>query len=148
VLAARPVLAARRILFVCTANSARSHLAAALWRQASPVPAVSAGTRPAHAIDNGALAAARRHGLSLPELRPQHVSDVWEDGDLIVTVCDMAHEEFGGQAALHWSVPDPVQPGDPADFDAAVTEISSRVIRLAPRVSPREADEADGRKVS
>src|ERR1700758_1777836 len=26
---------ARRVLFVCTANSARSHLAAALWHQAS-----------------------------------------------------------------------------------------------------------------
>ena len=28
--------AARRVVFVCTANTARSHLAAALWRQASP----------------------------------------------------------------------------------------------------------------
>ena len=38
---------ARRVLFVCTANSARSHLAAALWRRASKVPAASAGTHPA-----------------------------------------------------------------------------------------------------
>jgi hypothetical protein len=35
-----------RVPFVCTANSARSHLAAALWRQASEVPAASAGTHP------------------------------------------------------------------------------------------------------
>ena len=35
---------AGRVLFVCTANSARSHLAAALWRRASTVPAASAGT--------------------------------------------------------------------------------------------------------
>ena len=41
--------AAGRVLFVCTANSARSHLAAALWRRASTVPAVSAGTHPARA---------------------------------------------------------------------------------------------------
>ena len=27
-----------RLVFVCTANSARSHLAAALWRQASRIP--------------------------------------------------------------------------------------------------------------
>ncbi|WP_418607524.1 helix-turn-helix domain-containing protein [Georgenia sp. SUBG003] len=40
----RPVT---RVLFVCTANSARSHLAAALWRRASEIPAVSAGTHPA-----------------------------------------------------------------------------------------------------
>src|SRR4029077_15716604 len=37
---------AARVLFVCTANSARSHLAAALWRRASAVPAASAGTPP------------------------------------------------------------------------------------------------------
>src|ERR1700756_5277700 len=45
-----PGRVARRVLFVCTANSARSHLAAALWRRASAVPAVSAGTRPAARI--------------------------------------------------------------------------------------------------
>ena len=50
--------AALRVLFVCTANSARSHLAAALWRQASTVPAVSAGTHPAEAMAPGSIAAA------------------------------------------------------------------------------------------
>ena len=35
-----------RVLFVCTANTARSHLAAALWRRASPITAASAGTHP------------------------------------------------------------------------------------------------------
>ena len=63
---ARPALwAAQRVLFVCTANSARSHLAAALWNQASKIPAVSAGTHPAAVIDPGAVAAARRHRLPL-----------------------------------------------------------------------------------
>src|SRR5437773_6820335 len=32
---------ARRVLFVCTANSARSHLAAALWRHTGTLPAAS-----------------------------------------------------------------------------------------------------------
>ena len=50
-LAAPTARAALRVLFVCTANSARSHLAAALLRRASNVPAVSAGTHPAAAID-------------------------------------------------------------------------------------------------
>ena len=57
-LAAPTARAALRVLFVCTANSARSHLAAALWRRASNVPAVSAGTHPAAAIDPGTVAAA------------------------------------------------------------------------------------------
>jgi ArsR family transcriptional regulator, arsenate/arsenite/antimonite-responsive transcriptional repressor / arsenate reductase (thioredoxin) len=134
-LAAPPARAARRVLFVCTANSARSHLAAALWRRASSVPAVSAGTHPAARIDPGAIAAARRHRLPLPRLRPRHISDVQDDGDLMVTVCDLAREELSRQAAVHWSVPDPVPGGDPASFDAAVTELSHRVERLAPRLA-------------
>jgi protein-tyrosine-phosphatase/DNA-binding HxlR family transcriptional regulator len=130
-----PGRAAQRVLFVCTANSARSHLAAALWRRASPVPAASAGTRPAGRIDPGAIDAATRHQLPLPRLRPRHVSDVRHDGDLIVTVCDLAHEEIGGLAALHWSVPDPVPAGSQESFDAALAELDRRVRLLAPRLA-------------
>jgi ArsR family transcriptional regulator, arsenate/arsenite/antimonite-responsive transcriptional repressor / arsenate reductase (thioredoxin) len=126
---------ARRVLFVCTANSARSHLAAALWRRAGNLPAASAGTHPAARIDPGAIAAARRHRLPMRRLRPRHISDVQHDGDLLVTVCDLAHEELGRQAAVHWSVPDPVPVGDPASFDAALAELSRRIERLAPRLA-------------
>lgn len=125
---------ARRVLFVCTANTARSHLAAALWRQASRVPATSAGTHPAQRIDPGAIAAAGRHHLPVRRLRPRHISDVQEEGDLVITVCDLAREELGPRAAVHWSVPDPVPAGDPGGFDAAVTDLARRVERLAPRV--------------
>ncbi len=104
-----PLPPAARLLFVCTANSARSHLAAALWRRASRVPAVSAGAHPAVAIDPGAVAAAQRSHLPLPRQRPRHISDVQHDGDLIVSVCDLAHEELGTAAVVHWSVPDPVR---------------------------------------
>jgi protein-tyrosine-phosphatase len=127
---------AARVLFVCTANSARSHLAAALWRRASTVPAASAGTHPAACIDPGAIAAARRHRLPMRRLRPRHVGDVRQHGDLVITVCDLAHEELGRQAAVHWSVPDPVTAGDPASFDAALTELTGRIEGLAPRLAP------------
>src|SRR5450756_292791 len=126
---------ARRVVFVCTANSARSHLAAALWRQASSVPAASAGIRPAAAIDPGAIDAASRRQLPLPRLRPRHISDVCRDGDLIVTVCDLAHEELGGLAAVHWSVADPVPAGDQESFDGALAELASRIELLAPRLA-------------
>jgi len=134
-LARPPARTARRVLFVCTANSARSHLAAALWRRASEIPAASAGTHPAAAIDPGAIAAAGRHHLPLRRLRPRHIDQVREDGDLVVTVCDLAREELGGLAAVHWSVPDPVPAGDPGSFDAALAELSQRVGRLAPRLA-------------
>jgi len=127
--------AALRVLFVCTANSARSHLAAALWRRASTVRAVSAGTHPAAAIDPGAIAAAQRHRLPLPRLRPRHVGDVRREGDLVITVCDLAHEELAEPLTVHWSVPDPVPAGDPGSFDTALAQLADRVGRLAPRLA-------------
>ncbi len=133
--ATRPPRRAPRLLFICTANSARSHLAAALWRGASPVPAASAGTRPAHQIDPRAIAAAERHGLSLRRLRPRAIDDVHIDGDVVVTVCDRAHEELAPLADIHWSVPDPVEIGSDAAFDRAFDDLTRRVGDLAPLVT-------------
>jgi protein-tyrosine-phosphatase/DNA-binding transcriptional ArsR family regulator len=141
-----------RVVFVCTANTARSQLAAALWTQASDVPATSAGTHPAETIAPGALRAAARHDLDLPESPPRHLADVVTAHDLVVTVCDNAHEELatrpdptsgpsagGADAArvrrLHWSVADPVPTGDSAAFDTAYDDLARRVTRLAPRLA-------------
>ena len=90
---------------------------------------------PAAAIDPGAIAAAGRHRLPLPRLRPRHIRDVRHDGDLVITVCDLAHEELGEATAVHWSVPDPVPAGDPGSFDAALAQLADRVGRLAPRLA-------------
>lgn len=131
-----PTAEARRVLFICTANTARSQLAAAIWRRSSAIPATSAGTHPADRIDPGALAAAQRHKLRLPRRKPRHLEQVLQDHDLIITVCDNAHEELGGTDALHWSVPDPVPSGDPDDFDRTVADLAVRIDHLAPRLSP------------
>jgi ArsR family transcriptional regulator, arsenate/arsenite/antimonite-responsive transcriptional repressor / arsenate reductase (thioredoxin) len=53
---------AGRIVFVCSHNSARSQLAAALWRVEVGGEAESAGTHPADRVHPGAVAAARRFG--------------------------------------------------------------------------------------
>jgi protein-tyrosine-phosphatase/DNA-binding MarR family transcriptional regulator len=127
--------AAPRVLFVCTANSARSHLAAALWNQASKIPAVSAGTHPAAVIDPGAVAAARRHRLPLARQRPRHLAEVRHADDMIVAVCDLAYEELGGLAAVHWSVADPVGASGSESFDAALIELRRRVGLLVPRLA-------------
>jgi protein-tyrosine-phosphatase len=78
------------------------------------------------------LAAAERSHLPLPRRRPRSVDDVRADGDLLITVCDRAHEEVGGD--LHWSVPDPVPAGTDAAFDRALDELERRVSGLAPRL--------------
>ena len=135
-LAARPARAARRVLFVCTANSARSHLAAALWRRASNVPAISAGNAPR--TGDRSRRDRRRPAppaAAAPAAAPPHQRGPGRRDDLVVTVCDMAREELGRQAAVHWSVPDPVRAGDPASFDAAIADLSHRVERLAPRLA-------------
>ena len=74
----------------------------------------------------------RRNLLPLPRRRPRHVTEVQHDGDLVVTVCDLAYEELGDLVAVHWSVPDPVPVGDPGSFDAALAELVHRVERFAP----------------
>jgi ArsR family transcriptional regulator, arsenate/arsenite/antimonite-responsive transcriptional repressor / arsenate reductase (thioredoxin) len=129
-----PLAVARRVVFVCTANTARSHLAAALWRRASDVTATSAGTHPGERITPGALAAAVRHGLPLQRVAPRDMGRTVREGDLLITVCDRAHEEIGDRAWAHWSVPDPVPAATDAAYDRALRTLATRVETLAPRL--------------
>lgn len=115
-------------LFVCTGNSARSQLAAALWHEATGARAISAGTHPAVRVHPGAVAAARRAGLDLRHAVPRALGEVGSVPSLVVTVCDRAREELEPDASwLHWSVPDPVPTGTKAAFDATVDELADRI---------------------
>ena len=123
---------AGRALFVCSANSARSQLAAALWRQLTGDQATSAGTHPAEVVHPGAVAAARRAGLDLTSAAPRRLDDVVSFPPIVVTVCDRAHEELHPDDRwLHWSVPDPVPVGTRAAFDAALAELRNRIRNVA-----------------
>lgn len=125
--------AAERVVFVCKQNSARSQLAVAVWKRRSVLPATSAGTHPAAAIHPGAVAAARRRRLPIRPRTPRHLDDVVRSGDLLVAVCDNAHEELpADRNHIHWSVPDPVPGDDPAMFDRALDDLTERIDRLVP----------------
>ncbi|MES2169696.1 MAG: helix-turn-helix domain-containing protein [Actinomycetota bacterium] len=128
--------AVSRVVFVCSANSARSQLAAALWSRASSIPTASAGTHPAARIASGAIDTADRHGMALTTARPRQLDDVLQADDFIITVCDNAHEELDSVGDLHWSVPDPVKSGSVDAFDTAFDELSRRVAALAPHLTP------------
>jgi protein-tyrosine-phosphatase len=124
-----------RVVFVCTRNSARSQLAAALWARASAIPAASAGTQPAVRVNPRAVRTARRHGLSLAKARTAELGDVVVDGDLLVAVCDHVHETLPpDRERLHWSVPDPVPADTDEAFEAAYADLAARIDRLAPVV--------------
>lgn len=130
-----------RVVFVCTHNSARSQLAAALWARRSNIPATSAGTDPAPRVHPRAVRVGRRHGLTLQPAATAHVVDVVRDDDLLIAVCDNAHEHLTDQPnrRLHWSIPDPTPTDTDVAFEAAYTDIAARIDRLAPTLTPRSA---------
>ena len=146
--AARPATSSpvSRVVFVCTANSARSRLAEALWTEHSSVPVTSAGTHPAPAIAPGATAVAERHGLSLARATPRLLPELGED-DYVVTVCDNAYEDLTHDGALdapthrlHWSVADPVPVGTQQAFEDAYADLEGRVTTLARYLAPTDAE--------
>jgi protein-tyrosine-phosphatase/DNA-binding transcriptional ArsR family regulator len=117
-----------RALFVCTRNSARSQLAAAVWRSLAHAPAESAGTHPADEVHPGAVAAAKRAGLDLAGSTPRTLEQVTNIPGIVITVCDQAHEEIAPDDRwLHWSIPDPIADGRRRAFDDTVAELRLRI---------------------
>ena len=127
-----PYRAPATVLFVCTRNSARSQLAAALWQRHGGVGA-SAGQDPAEQVHPLAVRVGQTHGLDLTRARPQGYADVEVKPGLVVSVCDRAREAEPPFDAplLHWSVPDPANRGRRRDFEDAYAVIERRVARLA-----------------
>ena len=103
----------KRVLFLCTGNSARSQIAEALLRHIAPerFDAFSAGTEPRQQVDPGALDVLRRHRVPASGLRPKHVSSF--EGQrfaYVITLCDRALEEcpkFEYAEMMHWTFADP-----------------------------------------
>jgi protein-tyrosine-phosphatase len=127
-------------LFICTANSARSQLAEAVWRSLSTASCCSAGTEPAEQVHPDAVAAAKRAGLDLTGAEPRHLTDLEIQPELVVTVCDQAHEQLDPRSNwLHWSIPDPVADGSPEAFDAVIADLTVRIGTLLSTEPPAEA---------
>lgn len=133
-----PTVAPGPVLFICTHNSARSQLAAAVWEQVLGMPATSAGTHPAPRVHPGALAAAAGQGLDLSGTTPRPLHAVVDPPALVVTVCDRAHEELHPPPQWwHWSVPDPVGSVSPQAFEAALNDITRRITALTTEGTPQ-----------
>lgn len=120
------------VVFVCTANAARSQLAAQLWHARTGCPPLSAGVAPATEIHPLAVEVGRRHGLDLTTARPTGLEALPAAPDLVVTVCDRAVEsrlELDAPS-LHWSIPDPADGGED-DFERTIADLTDRIERLA-----------------
>jgi arsenate reductase (thioredoxin) len=103
----------RRVLFLCTHNSARSQMAEGLLRALAGdrFDVASAGTEQT-AVRPLAITAMDEVGVDLRTHRSKTLDRfVGERWDYVITVCDSANEScpvFPGAAnRLHWSFPDP-----------------------------------------
>ena len=135
-------LAACRVLFLCTGNSARSQIAEALVNHKGQGRwlAESAGSSPAARINPLAIEVLRNHGIAWEGHEPRGLS--WLEvphWDLVITVCDHAREScpiFPGQPMqAHWGMLDPASvEGDEvvrrAAFETAYALLDRRIDAL------------------
>ncbi len=130
--ATAPRRPAGEVLFVCSHNSARSQLAAALWTARTGGTATSAGTHPADRVHPGAIAAAspRRVG---PEPRRRPACSRPTDRPTSWSRCATrrTRNSIPDPSWWHWSLPDPVEDGRAAAFDAVITELDDRIRAVA-----------------
>jgi len=134
----------RRVLFVCTGNSGRSPMAAALLRHRAGrwAHTASAGTRPRPLHPAAAAVLLDRYRIDISGHRPTPVDAVANESfDYVISLCDNAREacpEFAGSPRrAHWSLPDPAAGADSpravyARFDHLATELSTRIDFLLP----------------
>ena len=142
----------RRVLFLCTGNSARSQIAEALLERKTDgaIVARSAGSIPKPLHANAVRVLAER-GIDISGRRSKHLDRFSRDRfDRVITLCDKVREicpEFPGQpATAHWSMADPAAEGatDKASYPAFVRtadEIEERVDLLIPQLGAPRHDE-------
>ena len=128
----------RRVLFLCTGNSARSQIAEALLERmsAGAIEAASAGSHPKPLHPN-AVGVLRKRGIDISANRTKHVDEfVSQRFDTVITLCDRVREvcpEFSSRSELvHWSMSDPALEGAtnhasyPA-FERTAAELVTRI---------------------
>lgn len=130
-------------LFVCTANSARSQFAAAMWERTTGVPALSAGSSPAPRVHPVAVRVAAEFGVDLSSREPRGYATITLMPDVVISVCDRARETSPprGTTNLHWSIPDPVPHRTTAAFRGAFAEIDERIASLTNTKVPTKTKE-------
>lgn len=119
----------KRVLIVCTGNSARSQIAEGLFRvkAAEKIDAFSAGTKP-KGLNPLAVQVMSEIGIDISRHRSKDISEFQNQSfDLVITVCDNAKEScpvFLGARTIHWSTEDPQ---DLAAFRKVRDELARRI---------------------
>jgi arsenate reductase (thioredoxin) len=103
----------KRVLILCTGNSARSQMAEGLLRHlgGDRFQVASAGVSPTR-VRSEAIKAMREIGVDISDQQSKSV-DVFagQEFDYVITVCDNANEHCpvfpGNTTRIHWSFDDP-----------------------------------------
>jgi arsenate reductase len=141
----------RRVLILCTGNSARSQMAEAIinTRRAGQWLAFSAGTQPAKRVHPLAIRALEAIGIAHHEGLPKPIEQfIGQPFDLVITVCDDAAEScpmWGGQGErVHLGFPDPAAvTGSEAEQYAAFERVRDAIAeRLLAALDERSAHDA------
>jgi len=104
----------RRVLFLCTGNSARSQMAEGLLRHlgGESFEAFSAGTHP-KGLHPRSIEAMEELGIDISRQTSKDVSIyINEQFDYVITVCDRAKQQcpvFPGAEPIHWGFDDPAE---------------------------------------
>ena len=141
-----------RVLFLCTANSARSIIAESLLNAlgGGRFRAFSAGSHPSGRVNPLAIEVLARAGYPVEGVRSKSWEEFAAKGappvDFVITVCDNAAREpcpiFPGKpVAAHWGMPDPAAvEGDEATrreaFERTLSALRTRVQELVSRIAP------------
>jgi len=102
----------KRVLVLCTGNSCRSQMAEGLFRELGNWESFSAGSAPSGYVHPLAIEAMNRRGIDISSGTSKSVSEFdRQEFDLVVTVCDHAHEACpffpGAKERKHWPFDDP-----------------------------------------
>jgi len=104
---------AKKVLILCTGNSARSQMTEGLFRQEAGgrYEVFSAGTKPTE-VRPEAIAVMREIGIDISGHRSKSLDEfTGKTLDLVITVCDNANEICpvlpGAVKRLHWPFDDP-----------------------------------------
>lgn len=123
----------KRVLFLCTGNSARSQMAEALLKDKAGdiFDVYSAGTKP-EKIDKRTITAIEKLGITTDGLTSKSV-DVFigQKFDFVITLCNKANHECkafsGTENQLAWDFPDPKSRKGLAPFSTTLNDINNRL---------------------
>jgi len=123
----------RRVLFLCTGNSARSQMAEVLLRNHAGeyFDVVSAGTAP-EGVDKRTLVALQRMELATDGLRSKSVSEFkGQRFDFVITLCNKAQQECANfpnaGEQISWDFADPKLKEGVASFEVTLRELNERI---------------------